>query len=138
MDPVRPFDSQMQLLKKVLDLRADKAQTISSNIANAETPGYSRAVFDFEDDLKHAINRGKNLDLATSNTKHIALSPSNFESVVGKVTHVRDQTDIGDQNGVSVDQEMISLSENEILYETSAQLLKKKLNLLKYVISGGQ
>lgn len=138
MDPVKPFDSQMALLKKVLDLRADKAQTISSNIANAETPGYSRAVFDFEDELKSAIHRGKSIDLATSNEKHITLAPANFESVVGKVTHVQDKTGIGDRNGIDVAREMIDLSENEIMYETSAQLLKKKLNLLKYVISGGQ
>ncbi|WP_457576595.1 flagellar basal body rod protein FlgB [Desulfomarina sp.] len=138
MDPVKPFDSQMALLKKVLDLRADKAQVISSNIANAETPGYSRAVFDFEDELNNAIHRGKNIDLATSSEKHITLAPANFASVVGKIRHVSDKTGIGDQNGVNVAQEMIDLSENEIMYETSAQLLKKKLNLLKYVISGGQ
>ena len=41
MDPLRPFDSNMQLLGKVLDLRAEKSQVISSNIANAETPGFS-------------------------------------------------------------------------------------------------
>jgi len=34
--------------------------------------------------------------------------------------------------------EMMALSENELLYETSAQLLKKKITLLKHVISGGQ
>ena len=138
MDPVRPFDSQMALLKKVLDLRADKAQTISSNIANAETPGYSRAVFEFEDELNKAIHKGKTIDLATSNEKHITLFPADFKSVTGKVTFIQDKTGLGDQNGVDVAQEMISLSENEIMYETSAQLLKKKFNLLKYVISGGQ
>ncbi len=38
MDPLRPFDTNMQLMGKVLDLRAQKAEVISSNIANAETP----------------------------------------------------------------------------------------------------
>ena len=52
MDPLRPFDSNMQLLSKVLDLRAQKAQVISSNIANAETPGYSASRFAFEEDFK--------------------------------------------------------------------------------------
>ena len=51
---------------------------------------------------------------------------------------VADQTGIGDRNGVNVDQEMLDLSENELMYETAAQLLQKKLSLLKHVISGGQ
>ena len=33
---------------------------------------------------------------------------------------------------------MLRLSENELLYETAAQLLKKKLTVMKYVISGGE
>lgn len=39
------IDPGMQLLTKVLDLRAQNQQIIASNIANAETPGYSPAKF---------------------------------------------------------------------------------------------
>jgi len=138
MDPLRPFDTNMQLLAKVLDLRAEKAQVISSNIANAETPGYAARRFDFEDDLASAIGRRNTIALNVSNEKHIPLGPVNFNSVSGKIVIEKDQTGIGDENGVSVDQEMLALSENELLYETSAQLLKKKMTLLKHVISGGQ
>lgn len=139
MDPLRPFDSNMQLLSKVLDLRAEKAQVISSNIANAETPGYSPSRFIFEEDLAHPIGRSSTLSLATSNEVHISLTPANFNSVSDKIRTVEDRSGLGDGNGVSVDQEMLALSENELLYEkTTAQLLKKKLTLLKHVISGGQ
>lgn len=140
MDPLRPFDSNMQLLSKVLDLRAQKAQVISSNIANAETPGYSSSRFDFEDDLASAIGKGKHnsIRLATSNEAHMSLGPANFNSVSGKIIIEKDHTGIGDENGVSVDQEMLALSENELLYETTALLLKKKMTMLKHVISGGQ
>jgi flagellar basal-body rod protein FlgB len=138
MNVLSPFDTNMQLLSKVMDLRAEKAQVISSNIANSETPGYSQARFDFEQDLANAINKTETLNLATSNYAHIPLGPTNFNSVHGKLNIVKDQTGIGDENGVSVDQEMIALSENELLYETAAQLLKKKMSLLKHVISGGQ
>ncbi len=138
MDALKSLDRQMQLLSKVLDLRAEKAQVISANIANAETPGYSRSVFNFEKDLSNAIKQTGAIQLTTSHNGHIPLGPANFNSVVGKITKVPNQTAIGDQNGVSVEQEMIALSENEILYETSAQLLNKKLSLLKHVISGGQ
>ena len=138
MDPLRPFDSNMQLLGKVLDLRAEKAQVISSNIANAETPGFSPSKFDFEEDLAHAIGKNDTIRLATSHEGHIPLGPANFNSVNGKILTEENQMGIGDGNGVSVDQEMLALSENELLYETSAQLLKKKMTMLKHVISGGQ
>ncbi len=138
MAPLPPFDSNMQLLSKVLDLRAQKAQVISSNIANAETPGFSPSKFDFEQDLASAISQGNSLPLTTSHTAHISLGPKNFNGVSGKIRLEHDNTAIGDGNGVSVDQEMLDLSENELLYETAAQLFKKKLSLLKHVVSGGQ
>jgi len=138
MDLLKPLDRQMQLLSKVLDLRAEKAQVISSNIANAETPGYSPSVLDFEKDLSNAINRTATIGLVTTDNAHIPLDPTGFNSVIGKIREVPSQIAIGDENGVNVEQEMIALSENEILYETSTQLLNKKLSLLKHVISGGQ
>lgn len=138
MDPTKPFDSNMQLLSKVMDLRARKAQVISANIANAETPGFSPSRFDFEQDLAYALDKNKGIQLSRSHPAHIPLGPANFQEVSGKVVMVEDQTGIGDKNGVSVDQEMLDLSENELMYETATQLLNKKLTLLKFVISGGQ
>ncbi len=138
MNSIRTFDNKMQLLSKVLDLRAEKAQVISANIANAETPGYSAVRFDFENDLANALNKNDAVNLATPHSQHIPLGPAHFNSVNGKIRRVEDQTGIGDANGVSVDQEMMALSENELLYETAAQLLKKKISMLKHVVSGGQ
>ena len=138
MDPLKPFDANMQLLSKVLDLRAQKAQVISANIANAETPGYSANRFDFQEDLAQAIHTGKGFKLTTSHSAHIPLGPTNFNSVTGKIVTVMDKTGIGDKNNVKVEQEMLDLSENELLYETAAQLLKQKITQLNYVVSGGQ
>jgi flagellar basal-body rod protein FlgB len=137
MDPLKPFDSNMRLLSKVLDLRAQKAQVISANIANAETPGYSAQRFDFEEDLALALHGG-GMKLTTPHSAHFPLSPTNFNTVTGKVITIDDATGIGDKNSVKVDQEMLDLSENELLYETAAQLLKKKITQLNYVVSGGQ
>ncbi len=138
MDPIKPFDANMQLLSKVLDLRAQKAQVISANIANAETPGYAANRFDFEEDLARALGSRDAMSLTTSHATHIPLGPSNFNTVTGKIVTIRDQTGIGDKNSVQLNQEMLELSENELLYETAAQLLKKRLSLLNHVISGGQ
>jgi flagellar basal-body rod protein FlgB len=138
MDPIKPFDANMQLLSKVLDLRARKAQVISANIANAETPGYAANRFDFEEDLAKALGADGTMSLATSHRAHIPLGPTNFNAVTGKIVTIKDQTGVGDKNSVQLNQEMLDLSENELLYETTAQLLKKRLSMLNHVISGGQ
>ena len=87
--------------------------------------------------MKAAIT-GSNPGLATTNSRHMSMNSENVSEVSGKIVRSPDTTGIGDNNGVSVDQEMIALSENQIMYETAAQLLKKKLSLLKYVVQGGQ
>lgn len=137
MKPLDPFDSNMKLLQKVLDMRSANQSVIATNIANAETPGYARKVFEFEQELQQAIEStpGK---LVTTHSKHIPLAPVNISSVTGKIREIKDETGIGDGNGVSVDMEMIALSENELLYETAAQLLKKKFAILKYAIQEGK
>lgn len=130
-------DQNIALLSKVLDLRSEKEKVIASNIANSETPGYSPARFRFENELKNAVARGS-FSLKTTHQSHMPLAPTHLGDVKGQIVIDEDTTKIGDQNGVSLDQEMLALSENELLYETAAQLLKKKLGIRKYVISGGQ
>jgi flagellar basal-body rod protein FlgB len=137
LKPISLFDPSMNLLNKVLDLRAAKERIISSNIANAETPGYSPARFEFEQELRQAVNRD-GFSLATSHPSHIPNLTAGLDSVSGRITKAPDKTGIGDKNGVRVDEEMISLSENEIMYETAAQILKKKMTLLGYIVQGGQ
>ena len=136
MKTIAIFDDSMKLLNKVLDLRAENEKVIASNIANSETPGYAPAKFVFEEELKHAITKGGH-SITTTHQQHFPVNGPDFESVTGKIRLEPDTTQIGDQNAVSLDEEMMNLSKNELLYETSAQLLKKKLNILKYVVQGG-
>ncbi len=136
MEKLSLFDANIHLLKKTLDLRSANQRVIASNIANADTPGFSPSRFEFEKELEQAV-QGKGKTTAT-HPGHFPIGTSDLQSVTGTLTTNSDTTGIGDQNGVSVDEEMLSLSENELLYETAAQLLKKKLSLLSYVVQGGQ
>ena len=130
-------DPATQVLRKSLDLRAKNQNFIAANVANAETPGYSAVKFQFEDALASAIDgRRQGLALATTNPGHIATGAQEIADVDGITTEVRDNTGIGDKNSVDVDAEMLELSKNELMFETSAQLLQKKLGLLRYVIAG--
>lgn len=137
MNTFNLFDDTTTLLQKSLDLRSSNQRVIAGNIANAETPGYAPARFEFEQELKAAISESEPT-LTTTHSRHLSMNSVNVSQVEGKIVRSPDNTGIGDNNGVSVDQEMITLSENQIMYETAAQLLKKKLSLLKYVVQGGQ
>jgi flagellar basal-body rod protein FlgB len=136
MPGIQQFDTTMKLLQKVLDLRAKNQEIIGSNIANAETPGYSAQSFTFDDQLKNALSENNSRSVITQ-PNHIPISPVNLEQVTGKLSNNRDTTELGDKNSVSVDQEMIKLSQNEILYETAVAMLNKKLSILKYAANNG-
>jgi flagellar basal-body rod protein FlgB len=136
MSGIQQFDTTTQLLQKVLDLRSKNQQVIGANIANAETPGYSAQSFTFEDQLKNALSEN-GLRPVSTQPNHMPLTPTNLDQVTGTINTKKDATGIGDQNSVSVDQEMIKLSENQILYETAITMLNKKLSLIKYAANGG-
>jgi flagellar basal-body rod protein FlgB len=136
MPGIQQFDTPMKLLQKVLDLRSKNQEVIGSNIANAETPGYAAQSLNFEDQLQSALS-GNSLRPVATHPTHFPVAPTSLEQVNGIVTVKKDTTGIGDQNTVSVDQEMIKLSENEILYEAAVTMLNKKLSLIKYAANGG-
>lgn len=136
MPGIQHFDTTMRLLHKVLDLRSKNQEIIGANIANAETPGYAAQSFTFEDQL-HSAMTDNGLHSATTQPNHIPLPPNSLEQVAGTMTTTRDTAGIGDKNTVSVDQEMIKLSKNEILYEAAVTMLNKKIALLKYAANGG-
>ncbi len=137
MPLVQQFDTTMHLLQKVLDLRSRNQEIISSNIANAETPGYSAVSFEFEDQLRSAVREG-GLRPVMTKPNHMAITPAHIDQIQGRIVEEKDKTGIGDKNSVSVDKEMIKLSENEILYEAAATMLKKKLSMLKYAANDGR
>lgn len=137
MPILQPFDSNIRLIEKSLDLRSKNQQIIAANIANAETPGYSPARFSFQEDLEQAIKTSRT-GLQTSHKNHISASANNLEAVTGTITITPDKHSLGDENGVSVDDEMLALSENQLMYEVSAQIIKKKIGMVQYAVSGGQ
>ena len=128
------FDSTMQALDKVLDLRSRKLQFIASNIANAETPGYSAKRMDFEQDLRAAVFE-KSTGRSVTHPRHIPTGPGQaLETLQGHVSEEQDRSGIGDGNTVDLDQEMVALSKNQIKYEAAVKVLSKKMSLLKMVI----
>ena len=126
------FDSTISVLNKVLELRSQKLQSVSSNIANAETPGYSRIGMDFEKRLREAA---LGTDQAVTHPNHMPNLPvRQIESLEAAFYRQKDRSGFGDGNSVNMEQEMLDLSINQIRYEAAISSLNKKISMLKYVI----
>jgi flagellar basal-body rod protein FlgB len=129
------FDQTTDFLKKTLDLRLRNQQVISSNIANSDTPGYVPARMEFENSLQNSLD-GSGLKLAKTQSSHIGSDDPAGPGM--KIVRESQGIDIGDRNEVSVEEEMVHMAENQILYEASIQSLNKKFALLKYIVQDGR
>ena len=129
------FDSVIGALNTSLNLRLANQNVISSNIAIADTPGYKAKSVEFEGALRDALGVDGKLPMQGTDPQHI----------VHRSTDPVDPEIYDDPNGVesldgnTVDRsaEMAKLAENQLLYDASTEMLKRKLGMLKYAITEG-
>src|SRR2546423_1659077 len=129
------FDPVIGALNTSLNLRLANQNVISSNIANADTPGYKSKTMEFESAFRDALGAGGDLPMQARDPKHM----------IHQTTDPVDPEIYDDPNGVesldgnTVDRagEMAKLAENQIMYDASTEVLKRKLGMLKYAITEG-
>lgn len=133
------FDTTVQLLGKSIDLRVKNQSLISSNIANAETPNYVPKSLAFEDELQGALKGTQKGTPAVTNPRHIPLkgTKDRLQSVTGRVLETPATTPGKDGNAVELENEMTKMSENQIMYNASVQILSKTFSDLRVAVKGG-
>lgn len=119
------FDDTLDKLQTSLDLRLDRQNLLSSNVANANTPGYAPQDFDFATAMRDAERDAQmtpdgQLDHTNALEPHAAATRGGF-----------------DGNRVDAEQSMVALAENALQYNASAQATSKKLAILLYTASDG-
>ena len=126
------------LLAKAMDYRALRADLISSNIANIDTPGYKSRDIEFESSLKEEENRlydvqSHKLELAKTNSRH--LNPLNNATDQRGTIFFRDGQDArNDGNTVDLDVETTELAKNKVMYDALTAALKKDSAIFRSVI----
>ena len=109
------LDSDMAFGREALDVRAYRQELLSSNIANADTPGY------------------KTLDVEM---------PGDFTSVFAQFapmpTEVAGLSAHNDGNNVSIDRESRLLAENDIRFNLATQLLRSRIKGIRSAIEEGR
>ena len=132
------FDKAFGIHQYTLGVRAERAEVISANIANADTPGYKAKDLDFSAALQQAqsgIESG--FSLATSNERHIASTLSSGLTSSVKYRNP-DQPDTGDGNSVDVQRERSAFLENGLEYQASLEFLNSRISGLLKAIKGDQ
>lgn len=119
-------DGAMRLLEKTLDWRVQNQEVVAGNIANLDTPHYTRKEMNF-DNILNSYTQGNLQTVSLTQTAPGHLGGANPGS--GLVEETADDVDL--------DQEIVRMSENQLSYQSSVQMLIKKLDMLKAVIDGG-
>src|SRR6185369_8817189 len=102
-------------LERYMDLVAARQKVVSSNIANADTPGYKTRDIDFQAEFQKQVNAG-----APSATTVSGLKSKN------------------DGNNVSLDREARLLAENALRFNIASNLLRSQIRLVRAAIEEGK
>jgi len=127
------IDNTTRFLEKALNVSSKRQGLISSNIANMDTVGYQPKDIDFKQTLIQALESRTSGKLAHTHPKHFRRSDAVEISEVA-----RSGSELSPET-VDIDKEMARLSENNIQYRTSVELLLRKMNMLRNtIIDGGR
>ncbi len=125
-------DLSYQILKNGLDASSARQKTISSNIANVNTPGYKVSKVSFESILAKAIdNNGESMIKTHENHLGGAIA----SQVKGEVKVVDGNSMDETGNNVDIDREMVDLAANEIYYSALIEQVNRKLSVMSFVIT---
>jgi flagellar basal-body rod protein FlgB len=131
------FPDNLAVIHKNLDMRMARHRVLSSNLANAETPGYIAKDVDFEAALRDAVQPPTPNALQQTHPHHLSNRVPSVTEVQGRLIAAASDDVGGDLNTVSLDQEMGKLTVNTFHYNTSIELLSRSLDKLKRTISDG-
>ena len=132
------FNGSFDIIEKAMDLRSIKHNIIVSNISNADTPNYKAFDMIVEEELAKKTNTKSEVKLSISDPKHINGTGEPYVTSLSSVYENKYETIKGDRNTVELDKEMGKLMENNLLYNSLANVISKKFNGLKSVIQSSR
>lgn len=124
------FDNTVPGLTKAMDLTWRRHEAITSNIANAETPQYRAVDVNFEHELQAAFGQDSAV-LKKTDARHI----DEIGSQPAHVTADLSGATKADGNNVDIDIQMGKLAMNSGQYSIATNLMRKKLGVLRRIIS---
>ena len=126
------MDNLFGIHATALKLRANRAELLAANIANADTPNYKARDIDFKRTL--AMAASEKADMKITNGKHIN-SAGNSKMGAEILYRLPTQPSL-DGNTVDLQTERSAFMENSMMYQASLQFLNGKIGGLMTAIRG--
>jgi flagellar basal-body rod protein FlgB len=141
------LDAEFKFGQEALNLRSYRQQVLSSNIANANTPGYQARDVNFSSALKTALAKGGHdetgsdggLVLATADARQIiAHSPSTSggaDAAYGRLLYQVPTQSSLDGNSVDLDTQRVQFADNALHYETGLNIMTQQIKTMLTAIT---
>ncbi|MFP8966305.1 flagellar basal body rod protein FlgB [Pokkaliibacter sp. CJK22405] len=130
------FDTALGIHDDALLYRAKRAEVLSNNLANADTPNFKARDLDFSAYLAQATEAANPVGLRQTNAHHFAADGNDMtdESLLYRVP-VQPAVD---GNTVDPEIEKAAFMENAMDYQASFLFLNRKFTGLSKALTGGQ
>jgi len=133
------FGGTFSILQAGVTAREHAQSVISGNIANSDTPNFKADQRTFADFLETSQRKNSSGTLRTTNSRHMDVTSSSRPLNLGGVFNRNGDINTRmDGNTVDVQEEMVSMAENQMLHDLSIKLLKGKLSGMRNVIREGR
>jgi flagellar basal-body rod protein FlgB len=134
------IDGKVSIMGGSLGLRLTRHDSSSTNLANMDTPGFRAKHLRFEEVLaRHLTKTPGELDVRLTNEQHIRTKDPKKAFV--QAGHAFKFSPYGwdeyDDDILDIDKEMTLLTKNQLIYNTTVQMLAKSFEGLKYAIGEG-
>jgi len=115
-------DESATMLFKMMQMAMDRQNVLANNIANADTPGYTRKELSFQEQLASIVKSGDYKELSEL-----------------KGALVDDKTNPArlDGNNIVLPKEMSEMTQNSMLHKLLARAYTTKVNILRDAIRSG-
>jgi flagellar basal-body rod protein FlgB len=122
-------------LERAMDYAAARAEVLTQNLANVNTPHYKRMDVDFSAILAETMAE-KQMPLTRTNSKH--LTGTEIIAAAAKPRIIIDSStkERFDGNNVNVEFEMAQVTENSLYFQSLSQMWRKEMSKLKMAIQG--
>jgi flagellar basal-body rod protein FlgB len=117
------FDSSIVGVEKAMQGSLLQQQVLANNIANANTPGFRPSTVDFQSALAQAF-AGAQGSPSPGQIQSISFQPQTDATAAEQI----------DGNGVDINQQMASLSENTLDYQALESVMGTRMSILKTAI----
>ncbi len=122
-------DPTSKALTKSLEGVSKRQRALSTNIANAETPGYIRQEVEFHGALAAAVEEAGEGGLPEAET---------IDGIEPRQVFDLSKPLNADGNNVDIEHEMAELARNSLEFESSSRMLSLKIRMLRSAISEGR